>query len=120
MCSDAIGTRISPAHSVKLRDVAAQDGWYVSETAAALIGVGLRHLDDLTPPARGRDWMLIRVSAVGGATLRGLASDLDWSFSDTAAALIAVGFGHINELPSKAAARAHDAQQELCLVAPDA
>lgn len=112
---DAIGTRISPAHSAKVRDIGAQHGWYHSETAAALIEVGLRHIDDLAPPARGRDWLLIRVPAASGAALRGLAADLGWSFSDTAAALIAVGFGHLNELPTRAAAGTTNDQQELPL-----
>lgn len=112
---DAIGTRLCPAHSAGLREVAEQQGWYVSETAAVLIGVGLQHLDNLAPPARGRDWMLIRVPAVSGATLRGMASELDWSLSDTAAALIAVGFGHLDELPTKAVTD-HNAQQELPLI----
>ncbi|RZT75461.1 hypothetical protein EV383_6201 [Pseudonocardia sediminis] len=112
----AIGTRIPEAHGTQLRSVASDRGWYHSETAAALISVGLRHLQEATAPAPGTDALMIRVPQTDGQRVRDIAAELDWSYSDTAAALIAVGLRHLDELPAKSSTTpSNPAQQELPL-----
>lgn len=112
---DAIGTRLPRAHSEQLRAVAADLGWYNSDATAELIRVGLRHLGELAAPARGSETYLARVPQADGQTVRTIAADLDWSYSDVVAALIAVGLGHLDELPRKGAPAVNSAQQELPL-----
>ena len=113
----AIGTRMPEAHGAQLRAVASDRGWYHSETAAALISVGLRHLQEVTAPAQGTDALMTRVPEFDGQKVRGIAADLDWSYSDTAAALIAVGLRHLDELPTRSSSvkSSNTAQQELPL-----
>jgi hypothetical protein len=51
-------------------------------------------------PSKGpRDVIVTRVPTVDSAELRGLAEARDWSFSETAAALIRIGLRHRDELP---------------------
>jgi hypothetical protein len=51
-------------------------------------------------PSKGaRDTMVTRLPANEGAAVRQLAVDLDWSYSDTLAALIRLGMQHREQLP---------------------
>ncbi|KAA1005410.1 hypothetical protein FVA95_28945 [Pseudonocardia sp. EV170527-09] len=51
-------------------------------------------------PSKGaRDTMVTRLPADEGAAVRQLAVDLDWSYSDTVAALIRFGMQHREQLP---------------------
>lgn len=64
-------------------------------------------------PSKGpRDMIVTRVPTVDSAELRELAEARDWSFSETAAALIRIGLRHRDELPTEALA---NAQEELPL-----
>lgn len=64
-------------------------------------------------PSKGpRDVIVTRVPTTDSAELRELAEARDWSFSETAAALIRIGLRHRDELPVEAKARG---QQELPL-----
>jgi hypothetical protein len=64
-------------------------------------------------PSKGpRDVIVTRVPTVDSAELRELAEAHDWSFSETAAALIRIGLRHRDELP---AANPPHTQQELPL-----
>jgi hypothetical protein len=51
-------------------------------------------------PGKGpRDLMVTRVSIDLGQSVRNLAIEQDWSYSDTLAALIQIGLRHLDELP---------------------
>ncbi|ALE76999.1 hypothetical protein FRP1_30270 (plasmid) [Pseudonocardia sp. EC080625-04] len=64
-------------------------------------------------PSKGaRDTMVTRLPADEGAAVRQLAVDLDWSYSDTLAALIRLGMQHREQLPI---AFTSHAQEELPL-----
>lgn len=56
--------------------------------------------------------MVTRLPIDDGAAVRQLAVDLDWSYSDTIAALIRLGLQRRDELP---APRTADEQEELPL-----
>lgn len=64
-------------------------------------------------PSKGaRDTMVTRLPANEGAAVRQLAVDLDWSYSDTLAALIRLGMQHREQL--LITSTSHD-QEELPL-----
>jgi hypothetical protein len=64
-------------------------------------------------PSKGpRDVIVTRVPTEDSAQLRELAEARDWSFSETAAALIRIGLRHRDELPAETKSRG---QQELPL-----
>lgn len=64
-------------------------------------------------PSKGpRDVIVTRVPTDDSAELRDLAEARDWSFSETAAALIRIGLRHRDELPAGTKPRG---QQELPL-----
>ena len=64
-------------------------------------------------PSKGdRDTMVTRLPADEGAAVRQLAVDLDWSYSDTLAALIRLGMQHREQLPTTPTGRG---QEELPL-----
>jgi hypothetical protein len=43
--------------------------------------------------------MVTRLSITDGEEVRALAAELDWSYSDTLAALVRIGLSHRGELP---------------------
>ncbi|GJF04262.1 hypothetical protein PSD17_32190 [Pseudonocardia sp. D17] len=49
---DVIVTRVPTDDSAELREEAAARDWSFSETAAALIRIGLRHRDELPAPSK--------------------------------------------------------------------
>jgi hypothetical protein len=54
-------------------------------------------------PSKGpRDLMVTRLSIADGEQVRALAAELDWSYSDTLAALVRIGLSHREELPPAA------------------
>ncbi|MCE0767402.1 hypothetical protein LWC35_31550 [Pseudonocardia kujensis] len=64
-------------------------------------------------PSKGpRDVIVTRVPTSDSAELRELAEARDWSFSETAAALIRIGLRHRDELPAETTPRG---QEELPL-----
>lgn len=64
-------------------------------------------------PSKGpRDVIVTRVPTVDSAELRDLAEELDWSLSETAAALIRIGLRNRHELPKTPQS---EAQEELPL-----
>lgn len=51
-------------------------------------------------PSKGpRDLMVTRLPVGVGEQVRDLAVDRDWSYSETLAALVAIGLEHVAELP---------------------
>lgn len=55
-------------------------------------------------PGKGpRDTMITRLPVEVGQDVRQLAVEKDWSYSDTLAALIAIGLRHPHELPAGSA-----------------
>ena len=51
-------------------------------------------------PSKGpRDLMVTRLQAPVAEQVRNLAVDRDWSYSDTLAALVAIGLEHLADLP---------------------
>ena len=63
-------------------------------------------------PSKGpRDLMVTRLSISDGEQVRALAAELDWSYSDTLAALVRIGLSHRAALPKPKT----DAQEELPL-----
>jgi hypothetical protein len=55
-------------------------------------------------PSKGpRDLMVTRLSLTDGEQVRALAAELDWSYSDTLAALVRIGLSRRGELPPAAA-----------------
>lgn len=54
-------------------------------------------------PSKGpRDLMVTRLSLPDGEQVRALAAELDWSYSDTLAALVRIGLTHRETLPTAA------------------
>ena len=61
-------------------------------------------------PSKGqRDQMITRLHLDVGRSVRDLAEEKDWSYSDTLQALIRIGLDHLDELPDDTT------QQELPL-----
>lgn len=55
-------------------------------------------------PSKGdRDLMATRLPTPTAALVRELAEVRDWTYSDTLAALVAIGLNHRDELPAEAA-----------------
>ncbi|ALL79283.1 hypothetical protein AD006_28590 (plasmid) [Pseudonocardia sp. EC080610-09] len=99
--------RLLLADDQQLKDLATARGWYLSETAAGLIAIGLRRRVELPDelPARltaaeATDFT-VRIPVADNQNVRAIAQYRDRSISIVAGALIALGLRHHSELPGQ-------------------
>lgn len=99
--------RVLLADDRALKALAAARGWYVSETAAKLIKVGLQHADELpvdlprrVSPAESTDFTA-RIPLDDDQVVRAIASDRGRSISVVAGALVRIGLRYRRELPGQ-------------------
>ena len=112
--------RLLFAHDRVLKDLAAARSWYVSETAAELIAIGLRRTDELPdelplrlPSTEATDFT-VRIPVDANEKVRGIASLRDRSLSIVTGALIQLGLQRLEELPGQIPAQ-YTTRQELPL-----
>lgn len=111
--------RVLLADDRALKALAAARGWYVSETAAKLINVGLQHTDELPDnlprrvAATESTDFTARIPLCDNTLLRSIASERDRSISLVAGALVKLGLRHRNELPGQIPAQYDHLEQHL-------
>ena len=110
--------RVLLADDRALKTLAAARGWYVSETAAKLINIGLQHVAELSidlprrvPAAESTDFTA-RIPEFDNQALRAIASDRDRSISVVAGALVQLGLRHRNELVGQIPAQYPNHQEQ--------
>ena len=99
--------RVLLATDRELKNLAEERGWYLSETAARLIAIGLRSIDKLPDelPARltsaeATDFTA-RIPVTDDDAVREIARTRDRGISIVAGALIELGLRHRDELPGQ-------------------
>lgn len=91
----------------ELKTLAQARGWYLSETAAELIAIGLRRRDELPTelplrlPSAETTEFTVRIPVTDDHVVRSIAQTRDRSISIVTGALIQLGLRHHNELPGQ-------------------
>ncbi len=102
-----------------LKALAAARGWYLSEAAANLINVGLRHADELPDDLPQRlphvesTSLTARIPLDDDRAVRAVASERQRSISAVSGALLSLGLRYRNEIPGQIPAQYNIVERPL-------
>ncbi|WP_224404153.1 hypothetical protein [Pseudonocardia sp. ICBG1034] len=107
------------ADDLALKALATSLGWYVSETAAKLINIGLQHVDELPDelplrvPRSESTGFTARIPLTDDQVVREIARERDRSISLVAGSLIHLGLRYRNEIPGQIPVQYNRPEQPL-------
>ncbi len=111
--------RVLLADDLALKTLATNLGWYVSETAAKLINIGLQHVDELPDelplrvPRSESAGFTARIPLPDDQVVREIARERDRSISLVAGSLIHLGLRYRNEIPGQIPVQYNRPEQPL-------